>query len=104
MNAPGSRAAGKATAPAAAKKALKGADILIEYLVKERVPYMFGVCGHGNVGLLDAALAAADRIKTISTHHEQSAGYMADAYYKMRHEPVATYTSCGPGSCNLPVE
>ena len=105
MNAPGSRAAGKAPTPAAAKKVrtLKGADILIEYLVKERVPYMFGVCGHGNVGLLDAALAAADRIKTISTHHEQSAGYMADAYYKMRHEPVATYTSCGPGSCNLPV-
>ena len=28
---------------------------------------------------------------------------MADAYYKVRHEPVATYTSCGPGSCNLPI-
>ncbi len=106
MNVPDSRsAASTAARPAARTKArtLKGADILIEYLLKERVPYLFGVCGHGNVGLLDAALGAADRIKTISTHHEQSAGYMADAYYKMRHQPVATYTSCGPGSCNLPV-
>jgi acetolactate synthase-1/2/3 large subunit len=79
----------------------KGAEIMVEYLIKEQVPYLFGVCGHGNVGFLDAAAAASDRIKTISTHHEQSAGYMADAYYKVKHEPVATFTSCGPGSCNL---
>jgi acetolactate synthase-1/2/3 large subunit len=26
---------------------------------------------------------------------------MADAYYKIKHEPVATFTSCGPGSCNI---
>src|SRR3989337_1152841 len=84
-------------------KAWKGAEILIEYLIKEKVPYLFGVCGHGNIGFLDAAASAADRIKTISVHHEQAAGYMADADYKVRHEPVATYTSCGPGSCNLPV-
>ena len=104
MDRPEDRASGKKQPTAKGKmRTLKGADILIEYLVKERVPYLFGVCGHGNVGLLDAALGAADRIKTISTHHEQSAGYMADAYYKMRHEPVVTYTSCGPGSCNLPV-
>jgi acetolactate synthase I/II/III large subunit len=83
--------------------AQKGAEIIVEYLIKEKVPYLFGVCGHGNIGLLDAAASAADRIKTISVHHEQAAGYMADAYYKIRHDPVATYTSCGPGSCNLPV-
>src|SRR6266853_1122947 len=84
------------------RKAWKGAEILVEYLIKEKVPYLFGVCGHGNIGFLDAAADAASRIKTISVHHEQAAGYMADAYYKVRHEPVATYTSCGPGSCNLP--
>ena len=85
------------------RKMYKGAEIIVEYLIKEKVPYLFGVCGHGNIGFLDAACSAADRIKTISVHHEQAAGYMADAYYKVRHEPVATYTSCGPGSCNLPV-
>ena len=86
-----------------ARRPVKGAEILVEYLIKEKVPYVFGVCGHGNVGFLDAALAASDRITTISTHHEQSAGYMADAYYKVRHEPAATITSCGPGSVNLTI-
>jgi acetolactate synthase-1/2/3 large subunit len=28
---------------------------------------------------------------------------MADAYYKVRGEPVATFTSCGPGSANMVV-
>ncbi|EDP66087.1 acetolactate synthase large subunit [alpha proteobacterium BAL199] len=80
-----------------------GADIIVDQLVKEGMPYLFGVCGHGNVGFLDGAYKAGNRIKTISVHHEQSAGYMADAYYKVKHEPVATFTSCGPGSANLVV-
>src|SRR5688500_13604772 len=41
-----------------AARPVKGAEILVEYLIKEKVPYIFGVCGHGNVGFLDAALAA----------------------------------------------
>ena len=55
------------------------------------------------VGFLDAAFKAQNRIRTISVHHEQTAGHMADAYFKVRHEPVATFTSCGPGSANLVV-
>jgi acetolactate synthase I/II/III large subunit len=82
---------------------MKGADIIVDYLVRQRVPYLFGVCGHGNVGFLDAAARAGNAIRTISVHHEQSAGHMADAYFKVRHEPVATFTSCGPGSANLVV-
>lgn len=80
-----------------------GGDLMVEYLVREKLPYVFGVCGHGNIGFLDSALKAQDRIKTVMTHHEQTAGFMAEAYYKVSHQPVATYTSCGPGSCNLPV-
>ncbi len=83
------------------KATMNGADIIVDFLVKQKVPYLFGLCGHGNVGFLDAAFKAQNRIRTISTHHEQSAGHMADAYYKVRHEPVATFTSCGPGSANL---
>jgi len=103
MDTPDSLAARPVTKDVAQRKTYKGAEIMVEYLIKEKVPYLFGVCGHGNIGFLDAACNAADRIKTISVHHEQAAGYMADAYYKVRHQPVATYTSCGPGSCNLPV-
>jgi acetolactate synthase-1/2/3 large subunit len=80
---------------------MNGADIIVDFLIRQKVPYLFGLCGHGNVGFLDAAFKAQDRIRTISVHHEQTAGHMADAYFKVRHEPVATFTSCGPGSANL---
>lgn len=80
---------------------LNGADIIMEYLGQRGIRHLFGVCGHGNVGLLDGAYRAANRVRTISVHHEQSAGFMADAYFKVAHQPAATFTSCGPGSANL---
>ena len=82
---------------------MNGADIIVDFLIRQKVPYLFGLCGHGVVGFLDAAFKAQNRIRTISVHHEQAAGHMADAYFKVRHEPVATFTSCGPGSANLVV-
>jgi acetolactate synthase-1/2/3 large subunit len=87
----------------AAQQTRRGAEVIAEYLVRERVPYVFGMCGHGDLGLLDALLDRADEISAISVHHESVAGFMADAYFRVRHEPVATFTSCGPGSANLPV-
>ncbi|HZA66308.1 MAG TPA: thiamine pyrophosphate-binding protein [Geminicoccaceae bacterium] len=79
----------------------KGAELITEFLIKERIPYVFGLCGHGNVGLLDALYDARDRISLISPRHEQVAGHVADAFFRVRHQPAATLTSCGPGSCNL---
>ncbi len=80
---------------------MKGAELIVEYLVKNDIPYVFGICGHGNVGMLDPLYAARDRITLISPRHEQVAAHMADAYFRVRHKPVATLTSCGPGSCNI---
>jgi len=80
---------------------MKGGELITEYLVKNKIPYLFGICGHGNVGMLDPLYHARDRITLISPRHEQVAGHMADAYFRVRHEPVATLTSCGPGSCNI---
>ena len=79
----------------------KGAEILVEYLVKEGVPYAFGVCGHGILGFLDALYDRRDAIETITTHDEQAAGFMADAYFRVAHRPAVTYSSSGPGSLNL---
>ena len=79
----------------------KGAELIAEFLIKEKIPYVFGICGHGNVGMLDALYDVKDEIALVSPRHEQVAGHMADAYFRVRHEPVATLTSCGPGSANL---
>src|SRR6187401_84312 len=80
---------------------MKGADLITEHLVRNKIPYVFGICGHGNVGMLDSLYGARDKIKLVSPRHEQVAGHMADAYFRVRHEPVATLTSCGPGSANI---
>ena len=80
---------------------MKGAELITEYLIANDIPYVFGICGHGNVGMLDPLYAARDRIKLVSPRHEQVAAHMADAYFRVRHQPVATLTSCGPGSCNI---
>ena len=80
---------------------MKGGELIAEYLVKQKVPYLFGICGHGNVGILDPLHAVRDRLKLVSPRHEQCAGHMADGYFRVKHQPVATLTSTGPGSANL---
>src|SRR6266702_3518858 len=84
-------------------RVVKGAEIITDYLIREGVPYVAGLCGHGDLGLLDALYDRRDEIRTLSVHHESAAGFIADAYYRVRHEPLATFTSVGPGSANLPV-
>jgi len=80
---------------------MKGGELIAEYLVKQKVPYLFGICGHGNVGILDPLYAVRDKLRLVSPRHEQCAGHMADGYFRVRHQPVATLTSTGPGSANL---
>ncbi len=80
---------------------IKGATLISEFLVKEKIPYVFGICGHGNIGLLDGLYEVRDKIKLVSPRHEQVAGHMADGYFRVKHQPVATLTSTGPGSANL---
>jgi acetolactate synthase-1/2/3 large subunit len=82
---------------------LNGGQIIIDYLIRENVPYIFGICGHGNISIIDAMYERADDIKTISVHHESVSGFMADVFYRVSGQPTATFTSCGPGSANLPI-
>src|SRR5437588_5952901 len=82
---------------------LNGGQVIVDYLVREGVPFVFGLCGHGNIGLIDALFERSSDIKTISVHHESVAGFMADVYYRVAGKPTATFTSCGPGSANLPI-
>src|SRR5450631_4617179 len=89
--------------PPMAKNMLDGAQVIVDYLIREKVPYAFGLCGHGNIQFIDALYGRAEEIKTISVHHETVAGFMADVYYRVSGQPTATFTSCGPGSANLPI-
>ncbi len=80
---------------------MRGTDIIAEYLVKEKVPYILGYAGHGAIGLLDGLYKQTDRIRHISPRIEQTAGFMADVYYRLTGQPLAVYASTGPGPMNL---
>ena len=82
---------------------LNGGQMMVDHLIEQKVPYAFGLCGHGNIGFIDALYERMDDIKTISVRHESVAGFMADVYYRISGQPTATFTSCGPGSANMPI-
>ena len=42
------------------KKKMTGGEIIVEYLIREKVPYVFGIPGHGNTALLDAFVDRKD--------------------------------------------
>lgn len=80
---------------------LTGGEFIAEYLIKEKVPYVFGIPGHGDMALFDAFKDRQDQIEIIGVKHEQAAAHMADAYYRASGRPLATLTSIGPGSLNV---
>src|ERR1700726_1232744 len=85
------------------RNALNGAQVIVDYLIQEKVPQVFGLCGHGNIQFIDALYERSDELKTISVHHESVAGFMADVYSRFSGRPTATFPPCGPGSANLPI-
>src|SRR6202161_1654568 len=87
--------------PLGGSNEIRGTDIIAEYLVKERVSYILGYAGHGSIGLLDGIFKIKDRIKHISPRIEQTAGFMADVYFRLTGQPLAVYASTGPGPMNL---
>jgi acetolactate synthase I/II/III large subunit len=82
---------------------MNGGQIIVDYLIQENVSHTFGLCGHGNISFIDALYERAEEITSYSVRHESVAGFMADVYYRVAARPAATFTSCGPGSANIPV-
>jgi acetolactate synthase-1/2/3 large subunit len=83
-----------------APRRLSGAQILVEYLVRQGVPFAAGIPGHGSWAVVDALLDRRDEIRTIQVMHEQSAVHLADGYYRVTGRPMMAFTSIGPGQTN----
>jgi acetolactate synthase-1/2/3 large subunit len=82
---------------------LTGSEIVVEMLVREGMPYVIGIPGHGTLGLVDALRRRQDRIQVIMPRHEQAAVHMADGYYRVKGQPLAVYTSIGAGASNTAI-
>ncbi len=82
-----------------------GGQIAMDYLEREGVPYVLGIPGHGILGFFDALRESAEagRIQYIQVKHEQAAVHMADGYFRVKGEPLAVFTSIGPGALNTAI-
>jgi acetolactate synthase-1/2/3 large subunit len=76
-----------------------GAEIVAKYLEQEGVEYVFGLCGHTTLALLDA-MAYKTKIKFITCRHEQIAAHAADGYFRVTHKPGVVLVHVGPGMTN----
>jgi len=81
---------------------LTGSEIVVEYLLREGIPYVFGIPGHGCLGLTDA-FRRHPEIKVIQVRQEMSGVHMADAYYRVTGKPLVVFTSIGPGAINTAI-
>lgn len=82
------------------KTKLTGGQIIVETLIREGVPYIVGIPGHGTLGLSDALIEQNRRgeprarpLKVLQVRHEQAAVHLADGYYRVAGVPLAVFTS-----------
>jgi acetolactate synthase-1/2/3 large subunit len=78
---------------------MTGAQMIVESLIEERVPYMF-VGPPGPCALVDALYHRQDKIKSILVRHEQVGANMADGFFKASHRPGVFCVHGGPGLQN----
>jgi acetolactate synthase-1/2/3 large subunit len=79
---------------------LTGGELIYNQLLKHNVKNVFGVIGGCNMPLLDA-FGKNNKIKFISTNHEQNAGHMAQGVARTSKQPGIVFGTSGPGSTNL---
>jgi acetolactate synthase-1/2/3 large subunit len=82
---------------------LTGSEIVTDILVREGVPYVIGIPGHGNLALVDALRRRQNDLRVIMPRHEQAAVHMADGYTRVKGEPLAVFTSIGAGAANTAI-
>jgi acetolactate synthase I/II/III large subunit len=73
---------------------------IVESLLCHGVDTVFGIPGAHTYDLIDALHGAGDRIRFITTRHEQAAGYLAFGYAKSSGRPGVFSVVPGPGVLN----
>lgn len=81
-----------------AKKALSGAEVIIECLKREGIDTIFGYPGGSAIPMFDAILDSS--IKVVLSRHEQGATHMADGYARQTGKVGVALVTSGPGATN----
>ena len=72
---------------------------LVDYLERRDTKYIFGLCGHTVIAMLDA-LEKSKNLKYISVRHEQIASTAADGYARATGRASVVLCHLGPGLTN----
>lgn len=77
---------------------MTGAEVLVAQLELYGVEYVFGLCGHTNIAVLDALRRSS--ITFVINRHEQAAAHAADGYARASGKPGVLLSHVGPGMIN----
>ena len=79
---------------------MTGGELVVECLRRAGVKWVYGVPGGQTLAIMDA-LYATNAIRFVTTHHENGAACMADAYGRLTGDVGVCLATTGPGATNL---
>lgn len=82
-------------------KPIRGAEALIEALLREGVTLVFGYPGGAIMPVYDALYDVQDKLKHVLVRHEQAAVHAAEGYARASGKVGVCIATSGPGATNL---
>jgi acetolactate synthase-1/2/3 large subunit len=79
---------------------LAGAQAFVACLEAAKIERIYGIIGTSNLAFVNALYDARDRIRYITTRHEQVAASMADTEGRLTGKPGVCLVHSGPGALN----
>jgi acetolactate synthase-1/2/3 large subunit len=79
---------------------MKASDYIADFLHAKGVPFVFEMIGGMITHIIDS-IEQKGCVKIISMHHEQAAGFAAEAVGRMSGVPGVALATSGPGATNL---
>ncbi|RMH56608.1 MAG: biosynthetic-type acetolactate synthase large subunit [Candidatus Hydrogenedentota bacterium] len=89
---------------ASEKSLMKGADIVVDSLVREGTEIIFGYPGGASMEIHQAITRVEEkgaRLRLVLVRHEQGGGFAAQGYARATGKPGVVLTTSGPGATNL---
>jgi acetolactate synthase-1/2/3 large subunit len=80
---------------------MRASRVIVEELIRHGVRDVYEMCGGMTTFILDALQERRDEIRVVSVHHEQAAGFAAEAGARMTGIPGCAMATSGPGATNL---
>ena len=80
---------------------LTGAQIILESLIEQGSPLIFGYPGGAIMPTYDALWDYRDRVKHVLVRHEENAALAADSYFRATGKVGVCMATSGPGATNL---